>query len=1608
MQSSKHAKAATLFGRRGTIYRARQTYLARCKPLAAACAPLLVLAGLLIAGPTAHAQGSRKDDIVFGTTGHPVAGATVRVCQATATGTPCTPLATIYTTAALTTASANPLQADGLGNYHFYAPAGRYMIQITGLGITGTITQPDVILAPDVSSTGSGNNISAFGLNLGGNLTVAGNATISGTLTASGFTPGPLTSLNVAGPATIKGPRPYIDVTAYNASGSSLATTGNCVSGSTSLTLASAIDFANGQGVGIPGCGASPTVTPPTVQVANIGAAGSTTYSYAVTTVDAGGGNSGYGTLVSTSTGTNYNAIYITPVAGARGYALIGRSSGSPVLLQYVPWEDPTSYPGSSAARSSNFVTVTIPGVGATLSFFPTWFITMSGCSDPSFNGTFQVQNTGQNTFQYGQVASASTATGCTVTVNPTFFDFGTTYPHPNNLGVSASPTRDTFTATIVSGGGTTTLNLSAAPSANVTGAQVVHDDTAAWNAAIAAAAALNNASPLYCPAGAYRISSDLNIASGFTLNGPSLGWDQYSCVIQQQNPGADIFRGGNPSEANGVDITNVQLSGGRIGLDAVSPGGMVASETSGVMWQSYVGYRSSANSIQITIRNSLCQTQDWCIDSSPAATIQGFKMDVCWFSGAGNGVWHDVRIPNTFGYSSSVTFDNCLWEGPTATWMVNSATPVGARMVFGSVAPVVFKNGQLADNGATSVNFLQTLPTTNGAPLAVEFDGGNWTADSGAYLVNTLPGSNIASLEFRGGLFSGGAGIWGGSAPLGVVNDGGTFAPALPTTNLVTLTGGKVGVGTASPASNLDVNGSAAVNSLNGVQMAERFSGADAAAKINACLTAASTSSGVCDAHGLTGSLTASTHIQIPAGTTLRWGQAQLTINDTTNNDAVELLGDGSALIGDQESGAGTIPRADASGFIACQPAGCTAVKNPNAATRNVDWVHIAGMYLKATGAASTVLNLTSVGHADIENNRFVMGTGGGSYGIFGDTSTGGFDSTNTLLKHNEFDPQFQNDRCLHLAGVFNVVEIEQNTCILPAANTGTVCFELAKDTSGNYPNNDEFYGNDCEGSSTSFGQIGYNIINADSVTIGPNNRCENVYNCFQFPIDGSAVGIHILDPYISVSANSVVKANEPSTSQVAIDNNGPNWLPSMHYGLNDLGGRNLLGNAAFEGWSGSTALYYWGGVSGASINLAGSGIYAQNASAGTPADSATQGTYNVKIGDNATAGLGVNSGCIQVDPTMNYTLAFRIAASSTSINFRPGFRFYSDANCTEANKITSVATNARVLAPANYAGTSSLVGTGPNWQSSNASLTYNNGITCNCNVTGADWQVPAANTWTPTRNFAITFRAPNAYSSSSTVAQSMRVFILENTAANPNQIFVDDAVLSEGPVSPNVPLTASVSDSVSPTVYGNLTVAGGLTAGPSALPATLTSGTPTAGNCAAFTSGATTNVQDSGSPCPTLFTKFAMGFVSAGQAPSANNAIDVSVIYLPNIQFSKLAVDVSTTDASTSDFYGWAITDLSGNVKCSITAVNLTAGGASDQSCTQGTVTLPAGAYLFAFTGNATTAKIAYSGTAPLALSSAVSSSTSSSGAITSPISVPSAGVTYSGYGLPAIILH
>ena len=84
--------------------------------------PLLLIAGLLALTSTAFGQGVRRDGTVtvdvFGTS-RPVANATVRVCNAGSTGTPCIPLASVYSDPGLTMPLANPLKTDASGNYHF-------------------------------------------------------------------------------------------------------------------------------------------------------------------------------------------------------------------------------------------------------------------------------------------------------------------------------------------------------------------------------------------------------------------------------------------------------------------------------------------------------------------------------------------------------------------------------------------------------------------------------------------------------------------------------------------------------------------------------------------------------------------------------------------------------------------------------------------------------------------------------------------------------------------------------------------------------------------------------------------------------------------------------------------------------------------------------------------------------------------------------------------------------------------------------------------------------------------------------------------------------------------------------------------------------------------------------------------------------------------------------------------------------------------------------------------------------------------------------------------------------------------------------------------------
>jgi hypothetical protein len=105
----------------------------------------ILLLLLLVAVP-AWGQSARYDSIAIGPRGVTVPGAQVAVCKqpATTTTQPCSPLATLATSITTTSGGANPLTADNLGNYHFYAPAGFYTIQVYGSNIQGQFVMTDV------------------------------------------------------------------------------------------------------------------------------------------------------------------------------------------------------------------------------------------------------------------------------------------------------------------------------------------------------------------------------------------------------------------------------------------------------------------------------------------------------------------------------------------------------------------------------------------------------------------------------------------------------------------------------------------------------------------------------------------------------------------------------------------------------------------------------------------------------------------------------------------------------------------------------------------------------------------------------------------------------------------------------------------------------------------------------------------------------------------------------------------------------------------------------------------------------------------------------------------------------------------------------------------------------------------------------------------------------------------------------------------------------------------------------------------------------------------------------------------------------------------------
>src|SRR5579863_2558550 len=533
----------------------------------------------------ARAQSSRKDDIVFNSRGIPLSGASIRVCTMPASGQPCTPLANIYSDSALTQALANPTTTDGLGNYFFYAAPGKYMIEVSGPGIT-TKQIPNVILpndpsTPTFSSVSSTGAINAFSLTLTGNLTVNGSTTVLGNLATgtlnltnqttppgsattrtvnlytktadkklyykdeTGTETGPLgsgggggspggnngdlqskngsmfqasgendngTTFAVSRDQQNAGPNPYFDLRAYGGyiSATPPTTTGSINSSSATLTINSAGDYANGQGIVVYGAGAAPTITTPgTPTVTPNLLNGATTWNYKVIAEDYKGGLTAATAAGTTTTGPSalgLTAIAITGAVRTSGVSTNTTSAAHNLqpgqTIQICEFGGGTcngtgfldSFNGTKVVLATPTSTTFTTNDGNILDTTET--ISAQGNVMACNTLTFPVGSfSGAGTLRYwiyrSQAAGGYALADVAIGLDPFFIDCGGNAPTPPSYVPSTPPASaqaQYLATTISSGGGTTSLTLAASAGATVSGASVLHDNTPALLAAMTAA----------------------------------------------------------------------------------------------------------------------------------------------------------------------------------------------------------------------------------------------------------------------------------------------------------------------------------------------------------------------------------------------------------------------------------------------------------------------------------------------------------------------------------------------------------------------------------------------------------------------------------------------------------------------------------------------------------------------------------------------------------------------------------------------------------------------------------------------------------------------------------------------------------------------------------------------------------------------------------------------------------------------------------------------------------------------------------------------------------------------------------------------------------------
>ncbi|HEX6441311.1 MAG TPA: hypothetical protein VF007_03930 [Stellaceae bacterium] len=333
---------------------------------------------------------------------------------------------------------------------------------------------------------------------------------------------------------------PPIDVQVYGASGSHRITTANCTAMSTSVALSSPLDFVNGQGIALLGCGTAAPAAASGASVSSSTGSGPATYVYSVASCDSHLGYSGSisassitgnASLGPASSGRVYNLISWTPngagdpVCVYRNYqlAINGAANNGSGLIRLTVGATGGLYTGE---------TLTVSGVVGTTEANGTWTVTVIDATHVDLQASSFVHNyTSGGTISTGALYVARTLgfTGTQDLVScspgPTCFidTFPNNYLYFPALWPAAPPSvsrADALVTSIAAGAGGTNITVANAAATTATGMIAIHEDTAAIQTALGTCGSLAPAgSSVSLPAGMYNVSA-LSVTSGCTFQG--------------------------------------------------------------------------------------------------------------------------------------------------------------------------------------------------------------------------------------------------------------------------------------------------------------------------------------------------------------------------------------------------------------------------------------------------------------------------------------------------------------------------------------------------------------------------------------------------------------------------------------------------------------------------------------------------------------------------------------------------------------------------------------------------------------------------------------------------------------------------------------------------------------------------------------------------------------------------------------------------------------------------------------------------------------------------------------------------------------------------------